>query len=100
MMTMPIEQAAMNLAVALGLGAAIGFERRWRHRLAGLRTNALVPLGSASSCCSSCSRPARRARPASPLSSSPELASWEGELAVVGGDAVGLVGDRHSRARR
>jgi len=47
-MTIPIEQAAMNLVVALGLGAAIGFERQWRHRLAGLRTNTLVSLGSAS----------------------------------------------------
>jgi putative Mg2+ transporter-C (MgtC) family protein len=47
-MTIPFEQAAMNLAVAVGLGAAIGFERQWRHRLAGLRTNTLVALGSAS----------------------------------------------------
>ena len=34
-MTMPIEQAAINLAVALGLSAVIGFERQWRNRLAG-----------------------------------------------------------------
>jgi putative Mg2+ transporter-C (MgtC) family protein len=47
-MAIPIEQAAMNLAVAVGLGAVIGFERQWRHRLAGLRTNTLVCLGSAS----------------------------------------------------
>lgn len=40
--------AALNLAVAVGLGAAIGFERQWRHRLAGLRTNTLVSLGAAS----------------------------------------------------
>lgn len=47
-MTIAIGQAALNLAVAVGLGAAIGFERQWRHRLAGLRTNTLVALGSAS----------------------------------------------------
>jgi putative Mg2+ transporter-C (MgtC) family protein len=29
------------------LGAAIGLERQWRQRLAGLRTNALVALGAA-----------------------------------------------------
>jgi uncharacterized membrane protein YhiD involved in acid resistance len=28
------------------LGAAIGFERQWRQRLAGLRTNTLVALGA------------------------------------------------------
>ena len=43
-MTIPVEQAAINLAVALGLSAAIGFERQWRNRLAGLRTNTLVAL--------------------------------------------------------
>jgi putative Mg2+ transporter-C (MgtC) family protein len=43
-----IEQAALNLAVALGLSAVIGFERQWRNRLAGLRTNTLVALGAAS----------------------------------------------------
>jgi putative Mg2+ transporter-C (MgtC) family protein len=47
-MTIPVEQAAINLAVALGLSAAIGFERQWRNRLAGLRTNTLVALGAAS----------------------------------------------------
>jgi uncharacterized membrane protein YhiD involved in acid resistance len=29
-------------------GAAIGFERQWRQRLPGFRTNTLVALGSAS----------------------------------------------------
>src|ERR1700758_127417 len=47
-MTMSIEQAAINLAVAFCLSAAIGFERQWRNRLAGLRTNTLVALGAAS----------------------------------------------------
>jgi putative Mg2+ transporter-C (MgtC) family protein len=32
----------------LGLSAVIGFERQWRNRLAGLRTNSLVSLGAAS----------------------------------------------------
>jgi putative Mg2+ transporter-C (MgtC) family protein len=34
-------------AMALILGAAIGLERQWRQRMAGLRTNALVALGAA-----------------------------------------------------
>jgi putative Mg2+ transporter-C (MgtC) family protein len=46
-MTMSIEEAAINLAVAFGLSAVIGFERQWRNRLAGLRTNTLVSLGAA-----------------------------------------------------
>lgn len=48
MMAISIDQAALNLAVALGLSAVIGFERQWRNRLAGLRTNTLVALGAAS----------------------------------------------------
>ncbi|MBV8566150.1 MAG: MgtC/SapB family protein [Methylobacteriaceae bacterium] len=47
-MSVAIEQAVLSLATAVGLGAAIGFERQWRHRLAGLRTNTLVSLGAAS----------------------------------------------------
>jgi putative Mg2+ transporter-C (MgtC) family protein len=47
-MTMSIEQAAIDLAVAGGLSSLIGFERQWRNRLAGLRTNTLVALGAAS----------------------------------------------------
>lgn len=43
----PIEMAALNLAVALGCGAVIGSERQVRQRMAGLRTNALVALGAA-----------------------------------------------------
>lgn len=46
-MTMSIGQAAIALGLAVGLGGLIGFERQWRNRLAGLRTNALVALGSA-----------------------------------------------------
>jgi putative Mg2+ transporter-C (MgtC) family protein len=47
-MTIGITQAALNLGTAVGLGAIIGFERQWRQRLAGLRTNTLVALGAAS----------------------------------------------------
>lgn len=42
------DQAAINLAVATVLSSAIGFERQWRQRLAGLRTNTLVAIGAAS----------------------------------------------------
>jgi putative Mg2+ transporter-C (MgtC) family protein len=38
---------ALNLIIAVVLGGAIGFERQWRQRLAGLRTNTLVSLGAA-----------------------------------------------------
>jgi uncharacterized membrane protein YhiD involved in acid resistance len=47
-MTISIDQAAIDFAVAGGLSALIGFERQWHNRLAGLRTNTLVALGSAS----------------------------------------------------
>ena len=46
-MMLPIMQAGLNLLAAVGLGAVIGFERQWRQRLAGLRTNTLVALGAA-----------------------------------------------------
>jgi putative Mg2+ transporter-C (MgtC) family protein len=36
-----------SLAVAFVLGTAIGFERQWRQRTAGLRTNVLVAVGAA-----------------------------------------------------
>ncbi len=39
---------AFNLLAAVLLGGAVGFERQWRQRMAGLRTNTLVALGSAS----------------------------------------------------
>ncbi|NIH95952.1 putative Mg2+ transporter-C (MgtC) family protein [Mycolicibacterium fluoranthenivorans] len=38
---------ALRIAAGAGLGAAIGLERQWRSKMAGLRTNALVSLGSA-----------------------------------------------------
>lgn len=46
-MTIALDAAALNLAVALGCGALIGSERQMRQRMAGLRTNALVALGAA-----------------------------------------------------
>ncbi len=39
--------AVLNLGTAFSLGSLIGFERQWRQRLAGLRTNTLVALGAA-----------------------------------------------------
>jgi len=35
-----------RLGLAVLLGSAIGFERQWHQKMAGLRTNALVALGS------------------------------------------------------
>jgi putative Mg2+ transporter-C (MgtC) family protein len=40
--------AVLYLMSAVVLGGCIGFERQWRRRLAGLRTNTLVALGAAS----------------------------------------------------
>ncbi|PDP84540.1 hypothetical protein CQJ94_28150 [Glycomyces fuscus] len=40
-------EAALRLGCAFGLGALVGVERQWRARMAGLRTNALVAVGSA-----------------------------------------------------
>lgn len=42
-----IFQFSERLFLALILGAAIGVERQWRQRMAGLRTNTLVSLGAA-----------------------------------------------------
>jgi putative Mg2+ transporter-C (MgtC) family protein len=44
---MMLVDVAIHLSVALVLGAIIGFERQWRQRIAGLRTNALVAIGAA-----------------------------------------------------
>ncbi|MCS6821310.1 MAG: MgtC/SapB family protein [Microscillaceae bacterium] len=38
---------SLRLGLAFLLGAAIGLERQWRQKSAGLRTNTLVSLGSA-----------------------------------------------------
>lgn len=44
---MTLTEFVLRLSVALLLGAVIGFERQWRQRSAGLRTNTLVSLGAA-----------------------------------------------------
>jgi putative Mg2+ transporter-C (MgtC) family protein len=41
-----ITAAIGRLGLALLLGSVIGFERQWHQKMAGLRTNALVALGS------------------------------------------------------
>jgi putative Mg2+ transporter-C (MgtC) family protein len=46
MHTLTIAEFALRLAVGVGCGALIGFERQWRARMAGLRTNALVAGGA------------------------------------------------------
>lgn len=43
----PYLRSAFDLVLAVVLGALIGYERQRRQRTAGLRTNALVALGSA-----------------------------------------------------
>lgn len=44
---MTILDFSLRIIVAVSLGAAIGLERQWRQRMAGLRTNALVAMGAA-----------------------------------------------------
>jgi len=38
---------ALRIALAFILGAFAGIEREWRHKVAGIKTNALVAIGSA-----------------------------------------------------
>src|SRR3981189_3473699 len=45
--TMTPQEAAFGVAAAFCLSGVVGFERQWRNRLAGLRTNTLVALGAA-----------------------------------------------------
>ena len=44
---MTLSNFTSRILIALILGTAIGIERQWRQRMAGLRTNALVSVGSA-----------------------------------------------------
>jgi len=46
MPALSVADFALRLAVGVGCGALVGFERQWRARLAGLRTNALVATGA------------------------------------------------------
>jgi putative Mg2+ transporter-C (MgtC) family protein len=41
-----VMESIARLGVALLMGSVIGFERQWHQKMAGLRTNALVALGS------------------------------------------------------
>jgi putative Mg2+ transporter-C (MgtC) family protein len=41
------DDLTLRLLLAAGLGAAIGVEREYRHKPAGLRTNILIAVGSA-----------------------------------------------------
>lgn len=47
MMPTTVVDVFLRLALAAGLGGAIGLEREYRHKPAGLRTNMLIALGSA-----------------------------------------------------
>ncbi len=44
---MTYETFLLRLAVAFAAGFTIGFERQWRQKAAGLRTNTLAAVGSA-----------------------------------------------------
>jgi len=44
---MNVVDFVIRFGLALLLGAAIGFERQWRQKSAGLRTNTLVSMGAA-----------------------------------------------------
>lgn len=46
MQTLTVADFALRLGVGVGCGCLIGFERQWRARMAGLRTNALVATGA------------------------------------------------------
>jgi putative Mg2+ transporter-C (MgtC) family protein len=46
-MTMPALELLVRVGLATLLGLAIGIERQWRSRMAGLQTMALVSMGSA-----------------------------------------------------
>src|SRR6266853_1344123 len=43
----PVFDVFLRLLLAAALGGAIGLEREYRHKPAGLRTNMLIALGSA-----------------------------------------------------
>jgi len=44
---MPILEFLIRLSAGLLMGMCVGLERRWRQRMAGTRTNALVAAGAA-----------------------------------------------------
>jgi uncharacterized membrane protein YhiD involved in acid resistance len=75
---------ALQLALALLFGAAIGAERQWRNRTAGLRTNALVSSGAAMFVLGGRLMGAPTDSVVSRLSLEPSAVTWE------------LVGDDHA----
>lgn len=46
-MIVPAHIALLRLAIAILFGAIVGIEREWRHKNAGIKTNTLVAIGSA-----------------------------------------------------
>ena len=66
-MNASIDQAFIYRRTATLLGAGIGFERQWRQRLAGLRTNRLVAIGAASFVAASSQASAADLRPSFPV---------------------------------
>jgi len=50
-MILNIQDIAIRMAWALVLGSAVGFERQFHQKMAGLKTNALVALGAAGFVC-------------------------------------------------
>ncbi len=45
---MTISEMALRLLLSALFGALVGIERQWRHKTAGLKTNALVSIGATS----------------------------------------------------
>ena len=43
---MTLMDFALRILVAFALGTVIGFERQYRHRMAGIRTNVIVCMGA------------------------------------------------------
>ncbi len=69
-------QTLAVLAAAFVLGTAIGFERQWRQRSAGLRTTVLVAVGAAAFSELGMRLLARMGRRGSSPMSCPASASW------------------------
>ena len=70
---MHVFDMTLRIAESMGLGALIGFERQYRSRMAGLRTNALVAVGA---CCPHRASTARATPRGSPPRWCPASVSW------------------------
>src|SRR5512140_2630153 len=44
---MPADGVVLRLTIAVLLGALVGIERQWHHKVAGVKTHALVTVGAA-----------------------------------------------------